>query len=459
MSTAASPATSAPPDARTAEAGAEGPGGLRRAITGPLLLLLVVGDVVGAGIYALVGELAAETGGAMWTALGLAFALALCTAASYAELVTRFPRAGGAAVYVREAFRSDLLGFAVGFSVIAAGCTSVAALVLAFSGDYLSVFVDVDQTLAALVVLGLLAALNARGIRESVRANVGMTLVELSGLVLIVVLALAALGEPTTDVGRTVDLRDGTSGPLAVLGGVALAFYAFVGFETTANLAEETRDPRRSYPRALFLGLAIAAVVYVLVALAVAATVPLDRLSGSDGPLLEVVRVSPAGLPEEVFSAIALVAVANGALITSIMASRLLYGMGAEGLLPGVLRRTLPERRTPWVAILVGAAITSVLIVTGEIGVLAETVVLLLLLAFVAVNLSVLVLRRRDPDAGEAGHFRAPLVLPVVAIVGSLGLMTQQTAGTLVRATVLLGLGVLGYAATSVVRRRRDRAA
>ncbi len=133
---------------------------LRRAITGKLLFLFILGDVLGAGIYALVGEIAGEVGGAIWVPLVVALVMALLTAGSYAELVTKYPHAGGAAVFAQHAYRSSLVSFLVGFCMLAAGVTSAAGLALAFAGDYLKSFLDVPTTAAALVFLFAIAALN-----------------------------------------------------------------------------------------------------------------------------------------------------------------------------------------------------------------------------------------------------------------------------------------------------------
>ena len=415
---------------------------LNRAITGRLLFLFVLGDVLGAGIYALVGGIAAETGGALWVPLLLALGLALLTAGSYAELVTKHPRAGGAAVFARRAYGSPLVAFVVGFCMAAAGMVSVAALALAFSGEYLAELVAVPQVPAAVVFLVLVGLLNARGIKESLRANVLMTVVEVGGLLLVVVLGLLVVANGDGDVGRVTEFREGTSAPLAVLGGALLAYYSFVGFETSANVAEETQDVRRTYPRALFGSLLVAGAAYVLVGLAVSAAVPTDVLAESSGPLLEVVRASGTGVPPELFSVIALIAVANGALLTSVMASRLLYGMARDGLLPPVLGRVLPRRRTPAIAVAVTIAVAVLLAVTGGVTALAETVVLLLLVVFVSTNLAVLVLRRERTDTP---HFRVWTPVPVLGIASCVVLATQQDAGTYLRAGVLVLVGLVLY--------------
>lgn len=214
---------------------------LARRITGPLLFLFILGDVLGAGIYALMGVLSQEVGGVLWAPLVIALVLALLTAGSYAELVTKYPRAGGASVFADRAFGRPLLSFLVGFSMLAAGVTSAAGLALAFSGDYLATFVDVPVVPAALVFLLLVACLNARGISESLKTNVVMTVVELSGLLIVIAVVAVMLGRGQGDVGRIVEFPDGSTPALAILGGAIIAYYSFVGFETSANVVEEIR--------------------------------------------------------------------------------------------------------------------------------------------------------------------------------------------------------------------------
>ncbi|MEO9329263.1 APC family permease [Gordonia aurantiaca] len=413
---------------------------LKRAITGKLLFLFILGDVLGAGIYALVGEMAGKVGGAVWVPLLVALVMALLTAGSYAELVTKYPQAGGAAVFAARAYRSSPVSFLVGFCMLAAGVTSAAGLSLAFAGDYLKEFWDVPTTGAALVFLVAVALLNARGISESLRANVVMTVVEVSGLVLIIVLAGIVLGRGGGEPQRVLEFDDSTTPTLAVLGAAVLAYYSFMGFETSANMAEEMHDARRVYPKALFGALLTAGVVYVLVGLGVSFVVSPDQLASSSGPLLEVVSAADVGVPDRLFSLIALIAVANGALLTMIMASRLTFGMARDGLLPSTLARVLSRRRTPWVAIVATTAIAMVLAATGSVAALAETVVLLLLFVFVSTNVAVLVLRR---DVVDADHFRVPTIVPVLAVVSCIVLMTQQSAESWLRAGILLAVGLV----------------
>ena len=283
----------------------------------------------------------------------------------------------------------------------------------------------------------------------------GRGVAQLSMVELLLVIALGALvvlrGEG--DLGRLTQLGTPENGPLAaVLAGSVLAFYSYTGFETSANIAEETKDPARSYPRALFGALLVAGAVYALVGAATSAVVPTEELADSSAPLAQV--VSAAGLvPPVVFSAIALVAVSNGALLTGIMSSRLTYGMAVDGLLPSVLTRLLPQRRTPWLAIVVTTALSVLLALTGTIDVLAGTMVLLLLVVFLAVNASVLVLRR---DRVAHRHFRVPVFLPVGGLVSCLLLMTQVEGEVWRRGLPFLAVAAV-LAGIAVWRRRATR--
>jgi APA family basic amino acid/polyamine antiporter len=427
---------------------------LKQSVTGPLLFLFILGDVLGAGIYALMGVLAGQVGGALWAPLALALLLALLTAGSYAELVTKYPKAGGAAIFAERAFKVPVVSFLVGFSMLAAGVVSAAGLALAFAGDYLGTFIDVPPIPAAIVFLALVGCLNARGISESVKSNVVMTIVEVGGLVIVIVVVALMMGGGGGDLSRVGQFPAGSAPIAATFGAAIVAYYSFVGFETSANIAEEVREPSRVYPKALFGALITAGVVYVLVGLASAIALPADKLEASSGPLLAVVSASGVAIPAWVFSLIALVAVANGALLTMIMASRVSFGMAEQGLLPGILGKVLPKRKTPWVAIVTTTVVAMILTMIGDLATLASTVVLLLLFVFISVNVAVLVLRR---DEVEHKHFRVWTFVPVLGVASCVVLFTQQTADVWLFGGVLLAIGALLYLITRLARSHRDR--
>jgi APA family basic amino acid/polyamine antiporter len=255
------------------------------------------------------------------------------------------------------------------------------------------------------------------------------------------------------DITRAVRFEEGSSSPVvAIFAAALLAYYSFVGFETSANVIEEVKDPSRVYPKALFAALVTAGILYVLVGTAASIAVPSDELSSSSGPLLTVIQATGVAIPAWLFSAIALVAVANGALLTMIMSSRLTYGMANQGLLPSVFGRVLPGRGTPWVAIIATTLVAMVLTVTGSLALLAQTVVLLLLVVFLSTNIAVLVLRK-DPVSHK--HFRAWSVLPVLAVISCVVLLTQLSGEVWLRGGVVIAVGAVLYAVQAATRRRK----
>lgn len=429
-----------PESAREEARGTEGGTELRRGISRKMLLFFIVGDMLGGGIYALVGEVGGEVGGAIWTSFMLALLLALFTAGAYAELTTKYPRAGGAAYYINRAFRLPLVTFLVTFAVMASGITSASALARGFSGDYFTQFIQAPALLVALVFILIVALVNFRGIVESVRINVGFTIIEIGGLLLIVLIGIVALASGVGEPGRAFEFKEGSSVPILILAGAALGFYALIGFEDSANVAEEVKEPGRAYPLALFGGLLFVGILYFLVTFTASMVVETQRLAQSSGPLIEVVEQGPLSIPEGVISAIALFALANGALINMIMASRLLYGMSRERILPGLFGRVHRGRRTPWFSIVFTTALAVVLIITGGIEALANATVTLLLFAFILVNVSVLVLRR---DTVEHDHFVVPVVIPIIGILVSIGLLTQQPVAAFIRAGIFLAIGLV----------------
>ena len=412
---------------------------LARRVGPVLLLFFIVGDILGGGIYTLAGIVGAEVGGAIWLAFLTAFIIAALTACSYAELVSKYPRAAGAALYVNKAFNVPLLTFMIAFAAMASGITSASTLARGFGGDALAAFVDVEIVPVAIAFMIVIALVNARGISESVKTNAALTCIEVGGLLLAIVIGLAAFGEPSADFGRNFELKEGVGPLFAILSGAGIAFYALIGFEDSVNLAEEVREPSRNYPRILFSGLAIAGVLYMGVLLVSSTVVPTGELADSSAPLVLVGASGPLGVDPRVFSAITLFALANGALINMIMASRLVYGMAEEGIAPGFFGRILPGRRTPITAIVFTTALALILVSTGDLASLADTTVLLLLIAFTAVNVSVLVLRR---DRVGHGHFTAPIFAPPAGIVASIYLIADNELEVFVRAGLLLLFGL-----------------
>ncbi|MEV4640037.1 APC family permease [Actinoplanes sp. NPDC049548] len=428
---------------------------LNRVIGPGLLLLFVVGDILGTGVYALTGKVAAEVGGAVWLPFLLAFVVALLTAFSYLELVTKYPRAAGAALYTHKAFGVHFLTFMVTFAVMCSGLTSASSASKAFAGNFaeafdLSLGEGLGLTAVAIAFMTLIALINFRGVGESVKLNVLLTCVELTGLLIVIGIGAWALGGGEGDLSRLVEFHapPGENAFLSVTAATALAFFAMVGFEDSVNMAEETKDPVRIFPKVMLTGLCITGLIYVLVAISSIALVTPADLGEGDAPLLKVVSAGAPAFPLTIFAFITMFAVANSALINMLMASRLLYGMANERVLPRVLGRVHRSRRTPWVGIVFTTLVAFGLIWFADLAALGGTTSLLLLCVFTIVNVAVLVLRR---DRVEHRHFRAPTVIPVLGAVlcAYLASPLSGRAGSDYRvAGVLLVIGMVLWAAT-----------
>lgn len=449
-------------DSATAQPAGEPPQPeLKRAIGPKLLILFVIGDILGTGIYATTGKVAGKVGGPLWLPFAIGFVVAILTAASYVELVGKYPKAAGAALYTQKAFKVPFLTFIIAFMVMCSGLSSASAAARAFSGDYLGELTAdaLPPTLIAILFVLALAALNLRGVSESVKTNVVLTLVELSGLVVILAIGAYAVLSGDGEPSRLVEFEtSGTSFALmtGILGATALGFFAFVGFEDSVNMAEETKDPARTFPRAIFIGVTVTGTIYVLVALVSSLLVDSRTLAGSSGPLLEVVKAGGLEFPHKLFALIALFAVTNSALINIMMASRLCYGMANERILPRAMGRVLARRRTPVVGIVFVSLLAIGLVSTGEIEGLGDTTAFLLLCVFAVVNVAVLVLRR---DPVEHRHFRTPTALPVLGAITALILaspLADRPAEVYIRAGVLVAIGIGLWAVNKVVMRARD---
>jgi amino acid transporter len=431
-------------------------------VMGPwLLLLFIVGDILGTGIYALTGQVAKQVGGAVWLPFIVAFLVALVTAFSYLELVTKYPRAAGAALYTHKAFGIHFLTFIVAFAVMCSGITSASTAARAFAAN-LSGAVGLDLaggigiTLVALLFMAAVAAINLRGVGESVKANVVLTCVELTGLLIVIVIGLWAIGAGQGNLSRALELRapEGTSPLLPVIAATTLAFFAMVGFEDSVNMAEECKDPTRHFPKVLLAGLLITGAIYVLVSISAVALVPPEQLAEGETPLLKVVQAGAPDFPIGIFAVITMFAVANSALINMLMASRLVYGMSREGVLPPVLGRVHVTRRTPYIAIAFTSLLAFGLIAfVGGVPALGGTTALLLLCVFTVVNVAVLVLRR---DPVEHAHFRTPTFLPVVGGLCCAFLAGPWTGRDPVQyriGGILLAIGVVLWVVTVAVNR------
>jgi len=419
-------------------------------LTLPALIIFGVGDMLGSGIYALVGKVAGVMGNAVWLAFVTSMVAALMTGLSYAALGSRYPRAAGAAYVSQRAFGWPFLSYVVGLAVMASGLTSMATQSRAFCGYFSALAPGVPNALLIVVFIGALTAVNLWGMRESTWLNFVCTTVEVSGLVIIIAVGCRYWGGVNYLETPTVGGVHTPLGLTMLLNGSLLTFYAFIGFEDMINVVEEVKDPRRTYPLGVMLSLVVVTIIYLAVSVSAVSVVPHAELAASKQPLVEVVRRAAPGFPPLLFSAIALFAITNTALLNYIMGSRLVYGMATQGLLPRWLGAVHPTRRTPHRATLALMTIALALALATDLAPLARATSVLLLSVFVVVNAAMLVLGRR---AGEPrGFFEPPAIVPGIGIAVCLALLAHAGA----EEARLAGLMLLGIALLYCVVRPRD---
>lgn len=391
---------------------------LRRSLGGPAMVFFGLGTIIGAGIYVLIGEVAAQSGS--WTPLSFlaAAVVAAFTGLSYSELVARHPRSAGEAVYVDAAFRRRWLSTAVGWGVVITGLVSAATLTRGFAG-YLGQLVPAPQwTAICLLVVGV-TALAITGVRQSVGAAVAVTVLEILGLLLVV---SASAGEWTADRNWDVwsaGLPDASW--LGIAAGAFLAFYAFIGFEDMVNMAEEVREVSRVLPRAILVAIGVSTVIYLLVSLVAVVAVTPAELAGSDAPLTTMVAGS-SWMPPTVITVISLLAIVNGVVVQFLMGPRVMFGLSRDEGGPRWLGRVSAKTQTPVAATVLFALAVLVFALAMPLGRLAQITSAVILVIFVLVNLSLIRLRRTEPFDG----FRVAAPVPYIGAVTCAVLLVAQ---------------------------------
>ncbi len=386
-----------------------------------LITLYGLGNILGAGIYVLIGEVVGAAGMGAPMAFVMAAIVAGLTAFSYGELAARFPVSAGEAVYVHEAFDLRWLSVGVGMLIAAAGMVSSATLARGFVG-YFQVLLHLPDALLIVCLVAILGFIAAWGIKSSVRIAAALTIIEGGGLIMIVVVAGGELHTVPEHLPRML-LQEGSSTIPGVLLGAFLAFFAFIGFEDMVNVAEEVERPERNLPLGILIALCVSTVIYLLVVLVALTSVPMDLLAESKAPLALVYQHATGQSPI-VISVIGLLAVINGALVQIIMAARIFYGMSAKGWLPRALGAINPRTRTPVTATIVVSVIVILLAVWFPLLHLAGATSFLVLAVFGLVNLALVALKRRQPSI--AGVIPCPLWVPVAGALTSIGLLVAQ---------------------------------
>ncbi len=384
-----------------------------------MLTLYGTGMILGAGIYSIIGQAAGIAGYGLWQGFILAAFAALLTALSYAELAAMFPKAGGEYIYLQNAFsKHRWIAGTVGNIMIFAGSATAATVAAAFA-SYLNYFIEIPNFWIAGGLLLFFSGINIFGIQQSSWVNVVFTSIEAFGLILFI-----WLGWSNPNFGNSLLVAPN----MAIVSSSALIIFAYFGFENIVNLAEETNEPEKTIPRAIFLSILISTILYIFVSIAAVALMPPDQLALTESALTSAAKSSSPKIAG-ILGVIALFSTANTALIALITTSRILYGVSRDRSLPKVISKTLKTRKTPWVAGILAFALSIILLPLGKVEILASVASFATMIAFIAVNFALITLRLRQPKAIRP--FRIPFsyklipIFPVLGIACSLVLLFQ----------------------------------
>ena len=380
---------------------------------------------MGAGIYVLIGTAAARAGMHAPLAFVIGALLMGLSAASFAELGSRMPFSASEAAYVRAAFAVRWLSLAVGLLVVAIAMVSAAAISVGSAG-YIRIFIDLPQPIVVLAVVLLMGAIAARGIVQSVTLAGVMTLVEIGGLILIVVSGLCLSPEVVTRLPEMVPAISNPSAWLGVMGASLVAVFAFLGFEGLVNVAEEMERPHQTLPRAILLTLVITTVLYVLVTWVALVAVGPRNLANSAAPLALVFE-RLTGLPSSAMSAVAVVATLNGIIVQIIMASRVLYGLSAQGSLPPFLAEVSAGTRTPLNATMLTVGSVLLIALTLPLEGLVDLTSRFTLILFAVINFALMRIKTRE-QSPPLGIYIAPRWIPRAGFASCLAVLAADVA-------------------------------
>lgn len=399
------------------------------------LTMYGVGLILGAGIYVLIGEASGFAGDAVWIAFVLGSIVALFAGLSYAELSSIFPKAAAEYIFVKNAFKNNFFAFIIGWLTVITSMITAATVALGFGG-YFSEFLNIPIVISAIILIGILSIVNFVGIRESSWTNTVFTIIEATGLILIIIIGFT-ISDP-----EPVNYFESPTGITGIIIAFVLIFFAFIGFEDMANVAEEVRNPKKVIPKAIILSVMISGLIYVLVSLAVVRVINWQDLSLSAAPLADVAERGLGIQGHIIFSGIALFAITNTVLITLVAGARMIYGMARDKSFPNFLTKIHSKTKTPWIAVITIMVVAISFSFIGDIVIIANITVFAVVITFGAINLSVIVLRYTEPDIER--KFRIPINIgkfPVLPIFG-LGISVYMSLQFEIE-VILVGFGII----------------
>lgn len=394
---------------------------LKRDVSLLFLIFYGLGNILGAGIYVLIGKIAGISGMYIPFSFLLACVVIFFTALTYAELSSRFPYSAGEALYAKEAFNSKNLSIAIGLIISLTGILSSATILHGFNG-YISHFIDLSPYITSTIVIIVLCIISILGIGHSVKIASLFTLIEIFGLLYIIFIGFDKIPIDTIEMSKLIPPFELSAWYIISLGAF-LAFYAFIGFEDMVNVAEEVKDPTKTMPKAIIIVLLISTFLYILVAFVSVIAIEPNVLSKSTSPLADV-YVKLTNKDPILLSIIGMFAVINGALIQIIMVSRLFYGMSMNKWIPNIFSKVNEKTRTPVFATIFASVSILIFTLWLPILTLANLTSFFIFIIFTLMNIALIKIKMQSKT--PEGIISYPIYIPIIGIIINITMLGIQ---------------------------------
>jgi basic amino acid/polyamine antiporter, APA family len=422
---------------------------LTRELTLPAAAALVVGQVIAVGIFLTPGSMIRALASPFWilVAWGLVGGMAMCGAVCYGALAARYPQAGGGYVYLREAY-GPRLAFLYGwkcFLIMDPGITAALATGVATYIAYIVPLGGGAQRLVAVGAILALALVHVVGLRPGTRLLTGLAVLKLA---LISGLLLLAASSPSADWRHFVPFvsRPVTAPPFgpAAIGALIGAFFSFGGWWEVTKIGGEVRDPARTMPRALVIGLTIVTVVYILTTLAFIYVIPIAGIASGDAFVAQVGAVLMGRSGGVAVAAVVIVCVLGSLAAVLMLGPRVYFAMAQDGVFPAAAAAVHPRFGTPARAIAAQAVLASILVALGTFDTIVAYFIFITVV-FIALTVgAVFILRRRDPHFWVPGHPWTALTFLTMG-AGLLGLLALNNPLQATLGVALVAAGVPVY--------------
>lgn len=392
---------------------------LKRSLTLPMVIFYGVGTMLGLGVYIFIGQVIGEAGMLTPVAFIVASVVAIFSGLSFGELAGRIPKSAGEMNFIHEAFNLKWLSAAIGWLIVLSGVVSTATAVNGYVG-YVHVFAQIPAWLIMVGIILIIGTVAAWGITESVIAMIIFTILDVSALLFIIFLTGDLFTELPSHINEMTPSFNWSDWG-AIAGAAFMAFYMFIGFEDMVNVSEEVKNPERTMPRAIWIALAIVAFIYL--AISILAVLSPASLTDSKAPIAALLRAQAPGFVK-IVSIVPLVTIVNGVLAQVVMGSRVLYGMAEKDMAPGIFHRLNATTRTPIWSTLFMAIFIIALALSFSLAALGKATVFILIIVFTLCNLSLIVIKRRNPNPEKVKTY--PMAVPVIGFILSLWILVME---------------------------------